>query len=89
MIGRILIFLSVLISLSNVDALQCYSCGYLELVNGTKVKLTEEYGEVPFCNDFASGDSITVEASMVRYLKLYINKCNIRNVAVLIGMHGD
>ena len=79
MIGRILIFLSVLISLSNVDALQCYSCGYLELVNGTKVKLTEEYGEVPFCNDFASGDSITVEASMVRYLKIYINKCTLGN----------
>ena len=44
----------------------CFNCGYLELVNGTKVPLTEEYGELPFCNDFASGNDNTVMAGIVR-----------------------
>ena len=54
MIFRALFLLIVLTSMANIDCLMCFDCGYLELVNGTKVPLIEEqFGKVPFCNDFA------------------------------------
>ena len=66
MIFKVLYLFIVAIHLKNADALMCFNCGYLELVNGTKVPLTEEYGELPFCNDFASGNDNTVMAKIVR-----------------------
>ena len=54
------------------SSLICYSCGYLEAVNGTKLPLDEEkYGIVPFCNDFVSSEDNTVMAGLVSvYLKV-------------------
>ena len=66
MISKVLYLFIITSYLKNADALICFNCGYLELVNGTKVPLTEEYGELPFCNDFASGNDNTVMASIVR-----------------------
>ena len=66
MIFKVLYLFIIASHLKNVDALMCFNCGYLELVNGTKVPLTEEYGELPFCNDFASGNDNTVMAGIVR-----------------------
>ena len=65
MIGKVLILLISLTSMANVDCLVCFNCGYLELINGTKIPLTEEYGQIPFCNDFASSKDNTVFAKMV------------------------
>ena len=66
MISKVLYLFIIASYLTNADALICFNCGYLELVNGTKVPLTEEYGELPFCNDFASGNDNTVMAAIVR-----------------------
>ena len=66
MIIKVLYLFMIASHLKNADALICFNCGYLELVNGTKVPLTEEYGELPFCNDFASGNDNTVMAKIVR-----------------------
>ena len=66
MIFKVLYLFIIASYLKNADALICFNCGYLELVNGTKVPLTEEYGELPFCNDFASGNDNTVMATIVR-----------------------
>ena len=66
MIFKVLYLFIIASYLKNADALMCFNCGYLELVNGTKVPLTEEYGELPFCNDFASGNDNTVMAKIVR-----------------------
>ena len=66
MIVKVLYLFIIASYLKNADALICFNCGYLELVNGTKVPLTEEYGELPFCNDFASGNDNTVMAKIVR-----------------------
>ena len=71
MIVKVLYLFIIASYLKNADALICFNCGYLELVNGTKVPLTEEYGELPFCNDFASGNDNTVMAKIVR-IKTYI-----------------
>jgi len=65
MIGKVLSFLFVVAYMTNTsDALKCYSCGYLELINGTKIPLTEDYGTIPFCDDFAEKNETTVEASI-------------------------
>ena len=68
MIFKVLYLFIIASYLKNADALMCFNCGYLELVNGTKVPLTEEYGELPFCNDFASGNDNTVMAKIVRII---------------------
>ena len=72
MIGKVLSLLFVsAFMINSCDALICYNCGYLELINGTKVPLEEEYGDIPFCNDFASGDTNTVMAKIVRYTYIF------------------
>ena len=69
MIGKLLSLIFVFAFMANsCDALICYNCGYLELINGTKIALTEEYGDIPFCEDFTSGDTNTVMAKIVRYI---------------------
>ena len=73
MISKVLYLFIIASYLKNADALICFNCGYLELVNGTKVPLTEEYGELPFCNDFASGNDNTVMAKIVR-INTYISR---------------
>ena len=65
MIGKSICLFVVLSFLSNANALVCFNCGYLELINGTKVPLTEDFGVVPFCDDFTSGDKNTEVAMMV------------------------
>ena len=47
------------------DMLMCYNCGYMQLINGTKIPLKEEYGDVPFCGDFASDEGMTKPAMIV------------------------
>ena len=72
MIGKLLslIFLFAFM-INSCDALICYNCGYLELINGTKIPLTEEYEDIPFCEDFTSGDTNTVMAKIVRYTNIF------------------
>ena len=53
-------------SLVQVDCLICYSCGYLELPDGKKVPVEEEFGQIPFCDDFTSNKENTMEAYPVR-----------------------
>ena len=69
MVGKLLLSLLVGFALTNAlptdDALTCYNCGYLEMMNGTRIPLKEEYEDIPFCGDFASGDEFTVPAMMV------------------------
>ena len=72
MIFKVLCLFIVASYLKNAGALMCFNCGYLELVNGTKVPLTEEYGELPFCNDFASGNDNTVMAKIVRIIIIIV-----------------
>jgi len=48
--------------MSYVDCLICYNCGYLELPDGQKVPVTEEFGKIPFCNDFTTDKENTIEA---------------------------
>ena len=70
MIGKVLFSLTVGIAFSNAasltdDVLTCYNCGYLQLINGTRIPLKEEYGNIPFCDDFASDEEMTVPAMIV------------------------
>ena len=44
---------------------KCFSCGYMELTNGSKIPLSEDYGEIPFCNDFVDSDVNTVYVGLV------------------------
>ena len=81
MISKVLYLFIIASYLKNADALICFNCGYLELVNGTKVPLTEEYGELPFCNDFASGNDNTVMAAIVR-INTYIVHCTSTPIAL-------
>jgi len=67
MITKVLFSLAVGLTFTNAasltdDTLTCYNCGYLQLTNGTKIPLKEEYGDIPFCNDFASDEGMTVPA---------------------------
>ena len=62
---RTLILLTFLSSLSRVNSLLCYNCGYLELPDGKKVNMTEEFGKIPFCDDFTTNHENTVEAYAV------------------------
>ena len=81
MITKILFSLAVGLTFTNAasltdDVLTCYNCGYLQLTNGTRVPLKEEYGDIPFCDDFASDEGMTVPAMIVSFkLKnpLYLN----------------
>ena len=69
MIAKMLFSLLVGLTLVNAipmdDMLTCYNCGYLQLTNGTRIPLKEEYEDIPFCGDFASGDENTVPAMIV------------------------
>ena len=65
MTGKALTLFVVLASLANTDALICYNCGYLELINGSKIGIKEEFGNIPFCDDFTTGDKNTEVAMMV------------------------
>ena len=70
MIARILFALAVGLTFTNAasltdDVLTCYNCGYLQLTNGTRVPLKEEYGDIPFCGDFASDEGMTIPAMIV------------------------
>ena len=62
---KTVLFLSFLFSLSVVNALMCYNCGYLELPDGKKVPVTEEFGKIPFCDDFTTNQENTIEAYAV------------------------
>ena len=70
MIARILFALAVGLTFTNAasltdDVLTCYNCGYLQLTNGTRIPLKEEYGDIPFCGDFASDEGMTIPAMIV------------------------
>ena len=70
MITKVLFSLAVGLTFTNAasltdDTLTCYNCGYLQLTNGTRVPLKEEYGDIPFCDDFASDEGMTVPAMIV------------------------
>ena len=72
MITKVLFLLAVGLTFTNAasltdDTLTCYNCGYLQLTNGTKIPLKEEYGDIPFCNDFASDEGMTVPAMIVSF----------------------
>jgi len=67
MIAKVLFSLAVGLTFTNAasltdDVLTCYNCGYLQLTNGTRVPLKEEYGDIPFCDDFASDEGMTIPA---------------------------
>ena len=49
-----------------VSSLTCFNCGYLELPDGKKVEVTEEFGKIPFCDDFTQNEENTIEAYAVR-----------------------
>lgn len=83
MIGRVLLLLFIVPYMANrSDALICYSCGYLELFNGTKIPLTEDFGKIPFCNDFATSDSNTVTAAIVRKIYFLYPSCLLKNMGI-------
>ena len=70
MIAKVLFSLAVGLTFTNAasltdDVLTCYNCGYLQLTNGTRVPLKEEYGDIPFCGDFASDEGMTIPAMIV------------------------
>jgi predicted small lipoprotein YifL len=72
MIFKSLLVLTFLSSLSRVNSLMCYNCGYLELPNGDKVAVTEEFGKIPFCDDFTTNEENTVEAYAVSLHLIFI-----------------
>ena len=62
---KYLLLLPFLSYLSHVNSLMCYNCGYLELPDGTKKQVTEEFGKIPFCDDFTTNEENTIEANRV------------------------
>jgi len=50
------------IFLPQVSSLTCFNCGYLELSDGQKVPVTEDFGKIPFCDDFNQSEDNTIEA---------------------------
>ena len=68
---KFLILIFVFLSnsfLPQVSSLTCFNCGYLELPSGEKVPVTEEFGKIPFCEDFTQNEENTIEAAAVRLL---------------------
>ena len=63
-----LILLGLLSSFYEVNSLRCYNCGYLEKPDGEKVPVTEEFGKIPFCDDFTDNQENTIEALTVNTL---------------------
>jgi len=62
---RTLILVTVILSnifLPQVSSLTCFNCGYLELPDGQKVNVTEDFGKIPFCEDFTQNEENTIEA---------------------------
>ena len=66
MIIKIVFLLTFFASLDRVNCLICYNCGYMELPDGKKVPVTEEFGQIPFCDDFTSNKENTMVAYPVR-----------------------
>ena len=64
--------------MTNIDCLLCFNCGYLQLINGTKIPLKEEYGDIPFCDDFTSSQENTKLAKLVR--------CTIKPLTIICRM---
>ena len=71
MVGKALFLFIVMASLVDVDCLMCYNCGYMELLNGTKIKLNEQFEDVPFCDDFTTNKENTKIAALVRCAYLF------------------
>ena len=66
---KFFILFSIILShlfVSKVSSLKCFNCGYLELPDGKKVEVTEEFGKIPFCDDFTQNEENTIEAYAVR-----------------------
>lgn len=62
---KLFILFSILVShffVPQVSSLTCFNCGYLELPDGKKVEVTEEFGKTPFCDDFTQNEENTIEA---------------------------
>ena len=56
-----------------ISCLTCFNCGYLELPNGKKEPVTEEFGKIPFCDDFTQNEENTIEAYAVRRMLSFGN----------------
>ena len=67
MLIKLAFLLTFYTSLVQVNCLICYNCGYLEMPDGSKVPIREEFGKVPFCEDFTTNEENTKMAYHVRY----------------------
>jgi len=62
---RSLILVSIFlfnIFLPQISSLTCFNCGYLEMPDGKKINVTEEFGQIPFCDDFTQNEENIIEA---------------------------
>ena len=78
MVFNALILLTFVSSFSCINSLMCYNCGYLELPDGEKVPVTEDFGKIPFCDDFATNDNNTVVTFPVSLYCIFIRFIMIR-----------
>ena len=83
MVFKALILLTFMSSFSRINSLMCYNCGYLELPSGEKVPVTEEFGKIPFCDDFATNNNNTVLTYPVSLHCDFIRLIIIRNANCL------
>lgn len=76
---KTLILLTFLSSFTRINSLICYNCGYLELPSGEKVAVTEDFGKIPFCDDFATNQNNTMVAFPVSFHYIFIRFITISN----------